>query len=86
MKRYRDYRYGQRWQAETVMSMIKQNLGSFVAARNDKARSAETMLKVLTHNIMLIVVWLTGLFYRVGRESLIFPTAIIRSASMTRRP
>jgi len=31
MKRFFDFRYGQRWQVETVMSMIKRNLGSFVA-------------------------------------------------------
>jgi hypothetical protein len=68
MKFHRDYRYGQRWQIETVMSMIKRNLGSFVAARTDKARSAETMLKVLTHNIMLIALCLSWLFYRAGRD------------------
>ena len=39
MKKYRDYRYGQRWQVETVMSMIKRNVGSFVAARSDPARN-----------------------------------------------
>jgi hypothetical protein len=46
------------------MSMIKRNLGSFVAARSDRARSAEVMLKVLTHNLMLIVAWLIEVFYR----------------------
>ncbi len=64
MKRYRDHRYGQRWQVETVMSMIKRNLGGFVAARRDDSRAAEVMLKVLTHNIMLLVALLLGLFYR----------------------
>ncbi len=64
MKRYRDHRYGQRWQAETVMSMIKRNLGSFVAARSDRRRSVEVMLKVLTHNLMLIVGLLAWVFYR----------------------
>ncbi len=71
MKKYCDSRYGQRWQVETLMSMIKRNLGSFVAARSDNARSKETMLKVLTHNIMLIAAALSGLFYRAGRESVI---------------
>ena len=50
----RDYRYGRRWQVESTVSMIKCNLGSFVAARSNQAGSAEAMLKVLTHNIMLI--------------------------------
>ena len=67
MKKYCDFRYGQRWQVETVMSMIKRNLSSFVAARSDKARSRETMLKVLTHNIMLIATAILRLFYRAGR-------------------
>ncbi|HEY1685712.1 MAG TPA: transposase, partial [Tepidisphaeraceae bacterium] len=64
MRFFFDFRYGQRWQIETVMSMIKRNLGSFVAARSDRARSAEVMLKVLTHNLMLIVAWLIEVFYR----------------------
>ena len=64
MKFFRDFRYGQRWQIETVVSMMKRNLGSFVAARSDRARSAEVMLKVLTHNLMLIAAWLMDLFYR----------------------
>ncbi len=71
MKRYRDHRYGQRWQAETVASMIKQNLGSVVGARSDQARSAEAMLKVLTHNVMLIVVFFMTLFYRASSDPLI---------------
>src|SRR6266516_2263331 len=66
MKLYRDYRYGQRWQAESVMSMIKRNLGGFVAARSAMRRNADVMLKVLTHNIMLIVAVLVRLFYRAG--------------------
>jgi hypothetical protein len=30
MRRYRDSRYGQRWQVETVMSMIKRRQGGHV--------------------------------------------------------
>ena len=63
MKRYRDYRYGQRWQIETVVSMIKRNLGVSVRARSDRARSAEAMLKVLTHNIMLLAAFIAWVFY-----------------------
>jgi hypothetical protein len=64
MKRYRDYRYGQRWQIETVVSMIKRNLGVSVRARSDRARGAEAMLKVLTHNIMLLAALIAWVFYR----------------------
>jgi len=70
MKIYQDYRYGQRWQVESTVSMLKRNLGSFVAARKDSSRAAESMLKVLTHNIMLIVLWLVDVFYRAGHYSL----------------
>jgi hypothetical protein len=53
MRRYRDCRYGQRWQAETVVSMIKRRQGGYVLGRTDAARDREMSLKVLTHNVML---------------------------------
>ena len=53
MRRYRDCRYGQRWQAETTISMIKRRQGGYVLGRTDAARSREMMLKVLTHNVMI---------------------------------
>jgi hypothetical protein len=68
MRRYRDYRYGQRWQAETVMSMIKRRLGPAVAGRSDASRARDLMLKVITHNLMLIVRCLAEVFYGAGRE------------------
>lgn len=46
--------YGQRWQAETVNSMIKRNLGSALRARTAVRRRHELLLRVLTHNIMLL--------------------------------
>jgi DDE family transposase len=68
MKRYRDYRFGQRWQIEATVSMIKRNLGAAVAARSFAMQCKEVMLKVLAHNIMLIAAMLRELFYRAGRE------------------
>jgi len=53
--------YGQRWQAETVNSMIKRNLGSALRARTARRRSRELMLRVVTHNLMI--------FRRVSRGS-----------------
>ncbi len=53
--------YGQRWQAETVNSMIKRNLGSALRARTARRRSCELMLRVVTHNLMI--------FRRVSRGS-----------------
>jgi hypothetical protein len=66
MRRYRDFRYGQRWQAETVMSMIKRRLGPAVAGRSDASRSRDVMLKVITHNLMLVVRCLAEVFYRAS--------------------
>jgi len=47
--------YGQRWQVETVMRMIKSRLGEALTARSDKARNAELQLMVLTHNLMVVL-------------------------------
>jgi len=46
--------YGQRWQSETANSMIKRNLGSAMRARTATGRRHELLLRVLTHNIMLL--------------------------------
>jgi hypothetical protein len=46
--------YTQRWQAETVVSMIKRNLGSALAGRTADSRKRDMLLKVLTHNVMII--------------------------------
>jgi hypothetical protein len=46
--------YGQRWQVETVNSMIKRNLGSALRARTAPRRSSELLLRVITHNIMIL--------------------------------
>ena len=54
-KRRADQRtYGQRWQSETANSMIKRNLGSALRARTAVRRRHELLLRVLTHNIMLL--------------------------------
>jgi len=60
-------RYGQRWQVETVMSMIKRNQGECLHARTYWARNREMMLKVLTHNIAILLL-VKELFYRACQE------------------
>ncbi len=50
--------YTQRWQVETVMSMIKRNLGCELSARTYWARVREMMLRVLTHNIAILLSFL----------------------------
>lgn len=52
--------YGQRAQAETVNSMLKRNQGDSLRARSPKARRAEQLLRVLTHNIALLCDELEG--------------------------
>lgn len=46
--------YGQRWQVETVNSMLKRNLGSFLRARSYWAQCREIMLRLFVHNIMIV--------------------------------
>ena len=53
--RFPKKRYGQRWQVETVFSMIKRNFGEAVYARSYHAQCREMMLIVLTHNIGVIL-------------------------------
>ena|SRR3989338_598194 len=46
--------YGKRWQVETVNSMIKRNLGSFLRARSYWSQCREIMLRLFTHNVMIV--------------------------------
>jgi transposase len=52
--RFNQQKYGQRWQVETVNSMIKRTMGSALRARNYWSQSREITLRVLTHNIMIL--------------------------------
>jgi transposase len=69
MQRYfrrpkRRRRYGQRWQAETVFSMIKRRLGASVNARSDRRQRRAMLLKAIVHNILIL--FDGELFYRAG--------------------
>jgi hypothetical protein len=46
--------YGQRWQAETVNSMIKRNLGSACRARTATGRRKDMLMRAVTHNVMIL--------------------------------
>jgi hypothetical protein len=46
--------YGQRWQCETVNSMIKRNLGSACRAQTAVGRKKDLLLRAVTHNLMII--------------------------------
>jgi transposase len=47
--------YKQRWQIETVFSMLKRNLGYTVKARIQTNQNAEIFLLAITHNILIIL-------------------------------
>ncbi len=47
--------YGQRWQVETVMSMIKRRLGETLAARSYRRQCRAMLLKVIAHNVLILL-------------------------------
>jgi len=53
--RFDKQRYGQRWQVETAVSMIKRRLGSTTTGRSYWSRRRDLMLMVLAHNIMILL-------------------------------
>jgi len=46
--------FGQRAQVETVMSMIKRNLGDALRSRSGHRRKMELLLKAIAHNVMIL--------------------------------
>ena len=46
--------YNQRWHAESGFSQHKRRLGSALTARGDASQASELVLRVLTHNLMLL--------------------------------
>lgn len=46
--------YTQRWQSETVHSMIKRNLGSALRGRTAWSRKRDMAIKSLTHDLMIL--------------------------------
>jgi len=63
-ERFDKITYCQRWQVETVMSMIKRNLGDSLFSTTYRAQQREMNLLALTHNIMVILLVVKELFYR----------------------
>lgn len=53
----RRIKFGQRWQVETVFSMIKRNLDHAVAGRSYWSQCRDMLLLAITHNVM-IALWL----------------------------
>lgn len=46
--------YNRRWQVESALSRHKRLLGPFLRSRSRPAQKAEALLRVLTHNLMLL--------------------------------
>jgi hypothetical protein len=60
--------YRHRVQVETVMSMIKRNLGDALAGRSEQSRNSEMILMTIAHNVMIVLLSLIAkeLFYRAS--------------------
>jgi len=55
-----DSTYHHRWHGESAYSQDKRILGSFLRSRSDSVREAECLLRVLTHNLMLLALLIYG--------------------------
>jgi hypothetical protein len=47
--------YGQRWQAETLLSMLKRNFASALRARSYHSQNREIRLRILTHDLGILL-------------------------------
>jgi hypothetical protein len=56
--------YHNRAQVETVFSMLKRNFGSALRARDEWGRRRDLYLRVLTHNLAILLLWV---FYKAGK-------------------
>ena len=65
--------YGQRWQVETVMSMIKRRLGETLSARSYRRQCRAILLKVITHNVLILL--RREVFYRASLTTLILTSS-----------
>jgi transposase len=55
-RRFPNRVYGGRAQVESVISRNKRRLGSALRARKPEAQARESLMRVLTHNIMILCV------------------------------
>lgn len=54
-KRFPKKRYGQRWQVESLFSQDKRRFGSQIAASSTKGQLGELLLRVMMHNIAILL-------------------------------
>lgn len=53
-RRFQNRVYGNRWQIESAISRNKRLLGSALRARTDQTQAHESLLRILTHNLMIL--------------------------------
>lgn len=53
-ERFPNRLFGQRWQAESVFSRFKRRLGEALTARSNSRRDQESLLRVLTYDLMIL--------------------------------
>ena len=70
--------YTQRWQVETVNSMIKRNLRDELFSRSYHAQAREMRLLALTHNIMILLV-VVEVFDRAGSPRFAYARKLYQS-------
>jgi ribosomal protein L22 len=56
-RRFPRWVYHHHWQIESAFSRHKRLLGSALRARNDDSRERECFARILTHNIMILMLW-----------------------------
>lgn len=54
-RKFPNRKYAKRAHAECVFSRLKRHLGSALRARKDASQDREMLLRVLTHNLMLLL-------------------------------
>ena len=67
-RRFPSKTYGQRWQIETVFSMLKRLMGSSLRARRYHSQCREITLRVITLNVMILLHAISYVLYRAGQS------------------
>jgi len=67
--RFPKKKYRQRWQVESIFSRFKRRLGYALRARTDESRQSECFLRVLTYNLMVVLLTLKRAFYEPFLQS-----------------
>jgi transposase len=67
--RFPKKKYRQRWQVESIFSRFKRRLGYALRARTDESRQTECFLRVMTYNLMVVLLTLKRAIYKAFLQS-----------------